>query len=1462
MSDETLYFTALTRLSTYTSGASDFEKICRIVAKFMCRDYNFKTPEGGRGTQDGGYDGYDPTKKAKLACSIQKDYGKKIQEEIEKSKHNDDSKLFYFSNQIISEPSIKELNAKYSHTGIGLIIYGIDAISNKIDEYFKNHNNPELYDLLGLSFLRVGELYRRGDAIRLDINFNGNIYKKRIHCLNENSNIIRPISENFLLDRILSYCSEGREYSFKHITLCGIAYIGKSLLMEITYNTLIDEFSDETNYYKYKFIPFVHFYKLKYYDYGEIRTIIKNKIDPIFIFLDGLDELNVSKQIALNNEIQNILRDNDCVRIVIAGRNSSFMNIEISSKSIQFCVEKSYDTNDSELISLMVKYKDTPIADLLPIPMYRNFVLKNKINEHTKLDEFYDILVRDNLKKDNEKNDYSNNISPRMISAINVDTLIKEISDFCYILFENQKIVFSENDLQMYFDNDKFLFLIKSSIIDYHDKTNVSFVSIFYYEYFVASKLSTMGEKIAIQSLFVRGKVNVTRIEILTLFLNYTKTTSTRLYNIVNKKLLKGNIEYILISEFDSILDDKRYEYFKSLLNKYNNEGRFIYYVQFRQIYGPLKNIDNLAQRMQQLLPNSHKLKAVTFLKSEIDSFLQRPSKENIWSFANAVILLNPYIDDLWSEEEQAVLRELSLPLIRFFIYDDISKEIKGLLSERFALDWHNRFNWTIDWELLYKNISGNAYDLLSEIADDREYYLKFNILVCSQNGNTVNPLFFPIIRYALKNKYLYGNEMASYAPSMIADDYETPMTEVDSQNYELLHLVKNVKLNLSEILNLLVFAMNNNLYRHSYNNPITILEEKLYNDIVLITHKDYEKFSQYYFNIKRFGLDDKLFQVDQTKEIENLKKFLLGKVIDKKTNESGIWYFICNLISSTNVDFSLELLHKIKEGLPYTTYKDVVRTIYNTKNHNLRRDSLFIDEFNRLFPQEIEKAKHLENVKKEIEIVKNNDFILMQNTEMMIDELRKVSDFILNIKTIGNNDINFYNLCHNYIIDTISYIDENYNPPIFSECAINIIKQFHQQKIYDIEVIIKKLQEYFFKEENFYLYFYWVFIDTLDNTDSVSVRDKIKTYPDLVQKIINGMNNDVSERINKPLEYLEISDNRWLAPFLYYYKILLTNNPPLWMHLEHILKLIIISCRYSNIDTSSMNLLYENFPQITPRLIVEYGLKKINNVKTYFSKTTIITSFIDYYKVNVQDALTKEILNYFINTTKMVFESSLDDVPMEYQDISLFWAQCNSNHIDCLFPNFTIETITSTIRKNGYGSQFRKNVLLYCNKHATYEQKYRIIHEIETDLAKKKCSPEENEEIHRFLASIGSEKSIRYIINLYLSGKEVCNSFVNDYTLGFMKQSTRLLNDFITLFIYCSEKDNERRRLLQNIAQKGISEHLNEKNFESFERRLLKKIKSFHKEKRYWLSEYYNEYLLQMEQLVFLKTESVSKSA
>jgi hypothetical protein len=718
-----------------------------------------------------------------------------------------------------------------------------------------------------------------------------------------------------------------------------------------------------------------------------------------------------------------------------------------------------------------------------------------------------------------------------------------------------------------------------------------------------------------------------------------------------------------------------------------------------------------------------------------------------------------------------------------------------------------------------------------------------------------------------MKKKYIYGHGRATYVPEMITDDYETPLIQRDDRIFSLSYLLRKIELNMSEVLDILGFSIENNLYRKlkdSHRDVISILEEKLYKNIGSLDAKDYKKLSRYYFSINEYKFSDKLFKEIPKSELENIKRFFVYEVIDRDNKKWDTGLFLSRLIDFISTEHSLEYLHLIKEKMPQNIYADTVYYIFNNKEHILNSYEIIIDEYNTLFEKEIlksaEKKKALESKKIEIKESQENDLKLMLDQEAMITELKKINSFVLNQFSEETEETpigKLFSLNHESIIEMISYSDNYCIPPIFSECAIKILEYFYRDETLDIDIIIKSLQAYLFKEENFYIYFYWIFIKKTHDIENTYVKDN--TNPELTQKILDSMNNDASYKfINEPLEFFE-NNNQWLTPFFYYYETLLNNNHPEWMKTEYILKLTVVpDPRKSETTPIDMSLdwLVEKFPIIKPCQIVEYGLRTFDNVTSYFSRMQIVKYFIDYYNTNKQDALRDEILAFIIDTTKHLFNLTVIEHEFaEFQHIGHFWSECGSNYIDYLFPKFTIEIIISAIRKNekDIDYQYRKDVLLYCVRLATFEQKIRIIHEIENDLKIKALLKNEKDEVHSFLASLGREKSIKLIITSYLSGKAIQSGFsYNGYPLGFLRQNCTMLKCFINLFIYSTEKSTERRRMLTDIAQNGIKQHLNIKSFKTFEGKIIREIKKTRKQSS-WKAEYFEEYLLQMEQSIYM---------
>jgi hypothetical protein len=1440
----------------------------------MYPSYNFRIPEGGQGTKDGGYDGRDSSKNAKLACSIEKDYEKKINKEVTKSQKNGDLEIIYFSNQIISEPDKLRIEKEIASKDIKLYISGIDELSKKIDEYLESHHNDKLCDLLKLSFLTAGECYRRKKVKPFnDINID-KPYKKKVVVIDKilyGDYSETLTSDNPLLDFILLCLSKDSKYIFNNISLCGIGYLGKSYLMKSTFNYLINEFSDENNCKKYKFLPFIHFCELKYYSKGDIKDAIKNNIDPLFIFLDGLDELSESRKIELNSEIHNILNINTRTNFIIFGRKSSFTDIGVFSNSSQIYLEKYIDDDDIELKELIDEYKNTPLEDLLPIPMYRNYVLEKRIHKNTDVNDLYSLLVRDNFKKDKERRDYSEKKSSRTTSEDIIDDILKSMSEFCYNLFINNKNIFSELELKNHFKNDEhFIFIIYSSIIDYQDENHISFVSNFYFEYFVSNALLTKKREIIIESFFLKDKLYIPRIDILMIFLNIVKSKSIEEYKYILENIKKESFANILLCEFDIIPDEERYNYFELIFSEYKNKNFRIYYGRFRQTYGALKNIDNMAQRMQLLLPNKYKINAVNFLKEEIINFLNHPTKKDIISFGNAVILLIPFIKNLWAEAERAVLKELSIKLIRFFIYDSLSQELNNTISERFIFDWYQDFKWTADWiqndwEQFYKNISGNFCSLYSEIDDEKEFISKYNIFRISYKEN--KPLLFPIIRYVIKNKYIDGRDMAGIVPETLTDDYETPAIKIDYKIDKLMHLLKKIDINISEILDVLNYAIESNVYnlvKDSYNsNLIEHFEEILYKNIHLINEEDFDKFAKYYFGICEYDFDSRLFPENEKVLFINLAEFLIHEIINKKLYKWNISFFIHRLINFTDINYSIQHLNLIHERIPKDIYTKTIDYIYNNPKHILHNNEIITSEYKSLFKEEIkikvEKDKKIEEIKKEIELVKSNDVLLIQDADKMIKEIKKINDYLLSLEKTNEDRTKFselFSLYYERILNNFSYSEKDVNtPPIFSECAIKILEDFYRSNIYDIDEIIKRLQEYISKKENFYLYFYSYFIKKSLNVNGTGIIENLKGNKNLIDKIVESLNMDMKDKFtNKPIRYFE--NNGQLIPFFFYYKMLLNNIQPKWIQNEHILKLIVVpnpAVMSGHSKDLTLDWIIELFPTITKNQIIEYGLSIIDKVNDHISRMQIVKYFIDYIQSIDKNELTDRIINFIINTTKSLFEiKSFEHKYSEFQDIAYFWRKCESNYVDEIFSKFTVQTVISTIRKDDkdIDRQYRKDVLLYCCKVADINQRRRIINEIDSDINDRTLSDEEKYEIQCFLASLGKEESIRFIIRMYLNGKDISSSY-NNYPIGFINASNSVLEDYIDLFFYSTAKSSERRNILRNIAQTGIKQHLNKNNFDIFKKRMEKEIKNQIKLSS-GISEYYNEYLLQMEQSIF----------
>jgi hypothetical protein len=1486
MSDETLYLTALERLSLINDGDDKFEKICHIIVAYSYQNYNFHIPEGGLGTRDGGYDGIDQPKNAKLACSLEKDYKNKINEEMKKSKKNNDKEVFFFSNQIIPEPEKNKIKSNFPMPY--LYIYGIDDISKMIDIYFNERLDGNLYDLLGLSFLKNGECFRRNEAIKETCEYNGHLYPKKLVYesniyLNSKAIIQIQSSNNPLFDYIKIGLQEQKWENFKNKFIKGIGSIGKSFVMKLSYNALIDEFSVKKNYEKYKCLPFVLFFELKNYAVGHVDSIIHNNRDPVLLFLDGLDEINENGKINLAKEIQRIVDKNKYVRFIIAGRSPSFIT-EINNSLFNtehLRLEKYIDPEDSDLLNILLKYKNMPVVDLLPIPAYRNFISANNDIKITTVAKLMDDLIVNKLNEDRKRSDYADSISERIKSNIDIRKIVENLSRFCFYLFRKNINIFSLTELQERFHmDDEFLFVLHSAILDYKDEQNISFVSNSYYEYFIARAFVKKTKNEIKSFIFVKNKINIKIIDIFTILLNILKTADTNKYKFFMKKSIAHSLEFFLLCDFDSFSDKDRYSHYVSIFRKYNKEKKHIYYGRFRQSYGVLINIDNMAQKMQMLLPESKRSHAIVLLKKEIDHYLRKSTKDRVIEFANSIILLTPFIENLWSNEQQKTLQKLSVPLLRFFILEGVPKKLNGLLSHKFIFSWYKDYKWTEnwkteDWESFFEQIYGGVTKINIEISDESEYIIKLECFIHFYDNPILRSLLIPLLQYLFKNKYNDGLGMASVVPEVLNDDYELPMIHFNNDSFAMTQILSNINLDINEILLALCYAIKNKLYeniKNSIDNPIKILEDKLYENITQIGENDYALFAYYYFGADQYGINDKLFKIEQSNKIDAIKIFLVNQVINNKTEikEISIINILPRLINLCDYVIAFELLQNIKSKLSEDCYAAIISSIFNNKNHILHDDVFITSEYNQIFEKYIFSQKsmevHLAKFNDTVKDAKSKEIELMLDNDAMSDELKRIDKYLAETVEIDGDSILLHklrSLHHNEILTRIKYNFNNkyIDTPIFVQCAINILENFYRSEVININKIINKLQNYCFKSKYFYSYFYWQYIYKQDWKDDIHAHNVklINENDALKKKIIESINIDVRRNFeDTKYGFFDGRHSRWITPFLYYYDVLLSNINLSWFNKNIILKLIAFTNHViGNIRFTtdiSLDWFIKKFPSITSTEIIEYALQIIPNIDDGMARFQITKYFIEQYNSNNQTKQKTSIFNFILETTQKMFDLQYDNERnFEYSLISNFWLSCQENHIEKLFSKFTIEIILSSQRTKSSNShinfQYRKDVLNYCIRVSTNQQKYQMINDIKSNNIDKVASEDKKNIIDQFLASIGDEQAIKYLISLYLNNKGLIYIFTQN-SFGFISSNNSLLNEYIKLFIYSTEKNNERRNSLLYLARNGIKQHLTQKNYLLFEKRIKDKIKYLKKHNQ--SVEYYEEYLLQMEQYLF----------
>lgn len=561
------------------------------------------------------------------------------------------------------------------------------------------------------------------------------------------------------------------------IILVGEPRLGKSYEMFSLYLSLIKNRNVITR-----------FYELSQYQGGDLEKalFLSNEYLPYNIILDGYDEISPFHKRKFNLELCRIANKYSEAKYIISTRETIKDNIpcidRIKDKNTEvYLISITIDDllasdEESEEKSKILSLESDHLRELFLIPIYRPI-----INEFKKDESKYDTLINYAIKQNRAK------ISAKYgdKALVSDDELIEELTTIS-LEMQSSNIYIAEKTEQenLLFETD-FLRTYDGQFYFFPNKT--------YQDYFVALDYTKKSFEEITSFFFVREKLKVTVIDIFIIFYDLVKHNNKLLYDELCNKLETFSIETFLIIDLSLIPDDSRYDYFIRILE--NRNKKYIYYTRSIPEFGPLKNILNMAKKMQGLLPVSKRKDAFNILIENIKKYLKIPDADTLITFANSIILLSRYSNIIWEEDDLEALKDLSCEIVKVFLYNEIAKPIKDLLTYHSVILWYRDYSWTEkwgtnDWESFFKNILKNNNTLSSIISSDIEFVVKLAVFNSFYETKAIKTILKPILIYSIEKKIKVSEGTMNIKPE-ISDNDVYPAVRMDHYLwvfYERLH--------------------------------------------------------------------------------------------------------------------------------------------------------------------------------------------------------------------------------------------------------------------------------------------------------------------------------------------------------------------------------------------------------------------------------------------------------------------------------------------------------------------------------------------------------------------------------------------------------------------------------------------------------------------------------------------------
>jgi len=1290
--------------------------------------------------------------------------------------------------------------------------------------------------------------------------------------------------KHVLLDFILDKMKSDEWDDFKNIHLKGIAGIGKSIEMKFAYNAILNEFSDKENFSKYKFCPIPIFRELKNYRREDFITL-ENSQDNYLLFLDGLDEISDSQTIDFAKWLSNLLLQFPNVRFIVSGRSASFTSEINELTSINNCHKfKLFPNKESDEVKrLTTQYSGTPLESLVSIPFYRIFAQSEKAKDIKNYKDFMDKLVDTSLTTDKKRHDRAKNIGKRNCDKSNISlTEIKnELSTFVFHIFESDKRLFTEDELQKQLGVASASFILKSSLIDYNNENNISFSSNIFYEYFVAKYLISQNFNKVFEVLFIKriGKINVSRLNILFMMMHLLDENS-KLFLRLSSKLKMETFAYILYTDFQILPDEKRFYYYKEIIKEFNSKEKIIYYARFRSSNDLFENIPSLAEKMAELLPEKYYQNAVNMNVTVIEKFLKSPSVERLNGFSNAVILLGVYTNPKWNFECQNEIRKITISLIKFFLNDGLSQNpnIKGLLSADIVFDWYQTYKWTSDWLEtdwidFIKSIIGNTSENITKFYDENDYKLKLTLFRFFYKNPCIRQLLIPLTLKILKSEQI--DESASIVPGILDDEFRTSVIHLDNDILYFKYALVDSRVEVKELLQIAYHISANgciiNNVDFGIREIVDVLSKEFLETENQLTMSDVDKVYEIFVNY--INCQDGLYLNNLIKYIEKLSDEIKIKLIEKLFDDfrsgkfQNIWTLVYPTYCLLNISMegkAVELLKSLKSSNLCRMYKELIAqgNVF-AKKHPC--NGYCKTEYSALFPAQIKKRKHqlakIQEIKKNKEEMLKHEIDVITDKNKLFSAINEIFEYLDSPNNVLEEDSERMNLIYLEVQNLEERLQYDYEdkikvPPIFSEFALKILVDFsfNDEKKVNREKLNSTLGSWFVNENHFWRYFFrwYVHLYKKEQTDKF-----LEANDAIVERIKDSMKKEISELINThDISYYDDGGNRnWVVPFVYFVSKFYNNRLPYWFDKSKIVNFIAFPA-WALLVNSNVHIdgkfNWQDWNSVFEWITVVAGIPEDTLIETAFdiypklksdkSKTQIISFFAERIKSPCK--YKKQIIDLIIQESIIEANKDYDDIQnlstMNLNVLSIFWNTCEENYIERVKDKVKFEEFDFDDK-----NYTRKAIIEYFCRVADETSKKEIIKRIRSNKAKMT----DNQEI--LLSKLGDENIISKAIDEYIRGKNFnTNLYWNSPLFGNTK-SKKLFKKYIKLFFYSLEKDNDRRQAFHGIAINMIKNSVNKKNFYILKNALKKLIKQ--KKRKHEYFEYIQSFLNEVEQRVFI---------